>query len=676
MRLVSFIIFAATFFAVCATKTFAQNETEKEPRILLLVDGSSSMLKEWTPNDIRFQAAAKIIDKLMDSVYKVNKDVEFALRVYGHTHPTVDNYCYDTELEVRFSKNNYTQMMLRMAALHPLGVSPIAYSLKEAAEEDLVNTHQYKYSLILITDGGESCEGNICKVMEELLKKKIDFKPYILSLVDYAPLKGQYDCLGEYLLVTKPDDIEPTVGKIVDAYRTTFIQPRSVTKLINTAINNSPSVLKVNTPAFNIDTKIEDDPQPEPVKETPKEQPKPVVVTPPPVLKPEPKPVVVTPKEEPKPVVVTPPKEEPKPTKIQVQDVKTPRQPDILATVPVRKGARMLPVKYFSPSFNRLPIAPYVPYFETEAPAVVKSAPKPMTPPTPMTPPVAINTPPKEVVYKPMNPVTEKKPTPKPVVNTPPSTPPTEKTYSVNREDAKETTLEILFWDGKGTYYETTPEVVLLDPKTGKELYKFWRTITATGAPQPQKAIPPGTYDITITGKKDYLVRNIEIRANQKNIYRLEAAPASLSFFYLGNKDRPVKEYFARVSVAIRKGQIVKQSCTEQLQYPPENYHVEVNTNPISVFNVDLEMGAVMELSIEEDGQIKISNPNKYPLQFQYQHGELYESFQPMNVKGSDSNMEFLIQPGRYKLIYQKMGKPVIKPFIIKSNMIAELTLD
>ena len=75
----------------------------------------------------------------MDSVYSVNKDVEFSLRVYGHQSPTSMNNCFDSKQEVMFSKDNYTQMMLRLAALHPLGISPIAYSIQQAAENDMQN---------------------------------------------------------------------------------------------------------------------------------------------------------------------------------------------------------------------------------------------------------------------------------------------------------------------------------------------------------------------------------------------------------------------------------------------------------------------------------------------------------------------------------------------------------
>ena len=165
-----FGLFLSVFAAVAQEATLP-----KQPRILILLDGSSSMLQPWEKGEQRFKAAAKIIDKLADSLYSINDQVELALRVYGHQHPAQENNCFDTRKEVMFSKDNRAQMSLRVASLNTMGVSPIAYSLKEAAENDLVDIDHYNYSMILINDGGESCGGDICNFVKILLEKKINF---------------------------------------------------------------------------------------------------------------------------------------------------------------------------------------------------------------------------------------------------------------------------------------------------------------------------------------------------------------------------------------------------------------------------------------------------------------------------------------------------------------------
>jgi hypothetical protein len=221
---------------------WGQNNTFIQPRILFLVDGSSSMLESWQANQIRFKAAGKIIDQIVDSIHKVNPNVEFGLRVYGHQHTAQENNCFDTKLEVPFGKSNATQLFLRMNSLKPLGVSPIAYSLKEAAENDLINTSNYNYSLILITDGGESCNGNICEVVKLLLEKKIKFQPYIIGLINYQPLELQYACLGTYLKVTNDAEATLATNTILQAYKPKFLVP----ELKTTTAEDYLSGLKAN----------------------------------------------------------------------------------------------------------------------------------------------------------------------------------------------------------------------------------------------------------------------------------------------------------------------------------------------------------------------------------------------------------------------------------------------
>ena len=616
MRFFTGIIFMAL---IClGSHSYAQQyKKAKNPRILILLDGSSSMIKEWTGDKFRYEAAARIVDRLMDSVYAVNPNVEFALRVYGHQHPTVDNNCFDTKLEVQFSRDNYTQMMLRMAALEPLGVSPIAYSLQQAAEKDLLRLDENKYSLILITDGGESCDGNICAVVEQLLNKKIDFKPYILSLVDYAPLEQQYKCLGDYLLVDKPDKIEPVVGKIVSAYKRTFIQTSTVQQIDKPVIKAQPKIAVVKTPVYKA-----------------------------PVVKEEPKPTPPPKKEEPKPPV--------KKSNIVVEEKQKREKLPLPALGTARR--RILPQMYVTRSLKPVD-------FEYKAPTEPPPPPEPARPSQP--------------VYKPM--VTNRVNTTQVTRNAPSA--PKKVEATVSREEAANTTLKIFFWDGKGKYYQTAPEIVLKDKNTGEDVFKFNRAVDVYGNPRPKEGVPVGNFDLTITGADGYSVP-VEIRPGETNTYKLTVHSASLSFYYRGNEDRPVKEFAARVNKTLKRNAVTKQYCTDRLEYEPDNYHIEINTNPISVRNIDLEIGKVMAIALEEPGKVKIINPKGYKVTgFVYQLGERYKQFTPMNVTGDIIHQEFLIQPGRYKVGYNKTpdipgSKPSVKEFVIKSNIIAEITLD
>src|ERR1700760_4926466 len=101
MRLIGFLVLLLCIF--CDYSTFAQRQGElTQSRILILLDESSSMIQTWPSGKPKYKAADELIVKLMDSIYAVNNQIEFSLRVFGHQHTVEENNCYDTKNEVAF----------------------------------------------------------------------------------------------------------------------------------------------------------------------------------------------------------------------------------------------------------------------------------------------------------------------------------------------------------------------------------------------------------------------------------------------------------------------------------------------------------------------------------------------------------------------------------------------
>jgi hypothetical protein len=644
-----FIIFSLLCGAF--TVNGQQGNELKQPRILILLDGSSSMSQPWANNDPRFKVAGSIVSALMDSIYLVNDQVEFGLRVYGHQFPAQENICTDTRREVPFSKDNRTQMNLRLASLHPYGVSPIAFSLKQAAEYDLVDEVRNAYSIILITDGGESCNGKICDVVQELLQKKIFFKPYILGLVDYAPLKSQYECLGSFLQVTSEKDITPAINTIVEAYRNMLQLPNMISKLtVPTVI--TPRVTKVTKP-IEIST---------PRKDTPVvvQQPiiKPPVVTQPPVVKKD------TPKLVQQPVIKKDTPVVVKPSLIKV----TQSSPVVLDKVDVpfvsvMQSHRQFPLFYITPPPKRLPLPKFV-FITTADPApVVPDKPKP----------------PADAVAMPTKTVT-------PVATTAPKiTPkvdkPKDPTFTTETEDNSETTVEIFFTDGKGVFYRSQPELEMLNHTTGKPVMQFYRTVTTAGNPEPKK-MAAGTYDIRYPGKPKAFVTNIVVVDKKKNKIIVKVPNGSLKFAYEGNPNRPVAEFKARVRRLFDDPlPTVEQRCSDELYYPPGNYHLEINTLPPTVLNTDLDFGSETEVRIAEPGFILFTNTNAMKnISLYAQDGDRLTRFLGFELTGNPEKQKLQLKPGLYEARYNKTSnspyaKETAQKFLIRSNQITEVEL-
>lgn len=208
----------------------------KKTRILFLLDASSSMTYPWSPSYTRFEVASNILLNIMDSVYSINNEIEFAVRAYGTIYPAQLQNCVDTRLEVPFNVQNIDQIKTRLKNLTPIGSSPIAYSLGQASENELDDTRFFDYSVIFITDGGESCNGDVCGIYQKLLMKKISIKPYIIGLDKNEHLQAYYACLGNYIDVSVPEDIQKAVNLIIDANRSIIEKPRQL-KLVTTYSN-------------------------------------------------------------------------------------------------------------------------------------------------------------------------------------------------------------------------------------------------------------------------------------------------------------------------------------------------------------------------------------------------------------------------------------------------------
>ncbi len=608
---------------------FAQKNEVKQPRILILLDGSSSMSYEWTKDESRFKAASRIILALMDSMYKVNKDVEFALRVYGHQYPSQQNNCFDTRLEVMFSKNNIDQMGMRLHALQPIGVSPIAFSLKEAAEWDFEKPLLNAYSLILVTDGAESCSGDICDVVKKLLEKRIDFKPYILSLVDNPALKNGYDCLGNYLPVAQEKDIKPSVGKIVDAYTQMIALQKIDKKLLKEAVVNAPSVLKVDIPQFKVK---QEEPESPPIKETPK--PKPVVSTPPPV--------------------VTPPIKQPEPTK----DL-TNRTNDNLESVKQLPIAtiRQMPVTASSRSFRVAIVttaAKPVKMPRYNVP-VVKDEPAPQ-PKIAAKPPVKQPTPPAEII--------------KPKVIT----------DSSLQNTKKETTLQVYLSDGNRNF-DSAPLMAFIDKTTKKEVFRFQRTVDIGSIPHRQK-VPTGNYYLTIIGSESKYTYDVTIAPNENNAIIIPVSNGTLVFGYEGNDKRKITGYVAKVSRRFdRNATPVLQSVSEERAYEPGTYNVIIETLPPFNRTFDLDIGTQKGIVIPEEGDLVIANDTKIgKVTLYYPIGDRFRAFMSINLDGSGTSHAFRVLPGTYKAGYKKnpelpLQEETMVEFTVKSNIVTNLEL-
>lgn len=199
-----------SFCLLLSATSYAQTPTKT--RILIIFDASGSMttsIEKWT----RIQVAKRMAIKLIDSL-STFKDVELALRVYGHQKSVDQKDCKDSRLEVPFAPNNTVIMKKRVNSLVPKGWTPIAYSLQEC-EKDFPADKGVRNLVIIITDGLEECTGDPCLISQALQKKGIFLKPFIIGLGSSEQFKLKFDCVGTYYDANTEKDFESVVGVII-----------------------------------------------------------------------------------------------------------------------------------------------------------------------------------------------------------------------------------------------------------------------------------------------------------------------------------------------------------------------------------------------------------------------------------------------------------------------------
>jgi Ca-activated chloride channel family protein len=165
----------------------------EKTRILFVLDASGSMLSKWD-GDMRINVAKDKLALLVDSL-KINKNVEFALRVYGHQFDFKLKNCKDSKLEVSFAPNNYLKIKQALTKISPKGTTPIAYSLEQATM-DFPDDKSYRNVIVMITDGIEACEGDPCAISLGLQRRGVILKPFIIGLGVGKDFTQAFACIG------------------------------------------------------------------------------------------------------------------------------------------------------------------------------------------------------------------------------------------------------------------------------------------------------------------------------------------------------------------------------------------------------------------------------------------------------------------------------------------------
>jgi Ca-activated chloride channel family protein len=159
----------AVFLLFLALNLHAQKEPSP---ILFIYDASGSM---WGQMDgkTKKEIASSV---LTSAVNNLPADQNIGLIAYGHRRK---GDCDDIQYLVDLSNNAKEKVTNAVNDINPIGKTPLARSANIAIES--LKTSGRAATIILITDGIESCDGDLCKVITDARASGIDFKLHIVG---------------------------------------------------------------------------------------------------------------------------------------------------------------------------------------------------------------------------------------------------------------------------------------------------------------------------------------------------------------------------------------------------------------------------------------------------------------------------------------------------------------
>ena len=161
---------------------------EKPAPIIFIVDASGSMWGQ-IEGETKMQIAKNVLQELVGNM---PAEQSIGLVAYGHRQK---GDCRDVEYLVAADSEDKTVFKNKMAALKPLGKTPLAYSAKLVIDD--LRKSGAKATIILVTDGVETCDGDLCQLVKEAKAEGIEFKMHIVGFDLKPEEKAALQCAAE-----------------------------------------------------------------------------------------------------------------------------------------------------------------------------------------------------------------------------------------------------------------------------------------------------------------------------------------------------------------------------------------------------------------------------------------------------------------------------------------------
>ena len=182
-----------------------------QPKTMLVLDASGSM---W--GQIGGKPKIAIAREAVASMLDGWNGGELGLMAYGHNRK---GDCADIEVLQAIGPNTAAGIRKQVNAINPKGMTPITASVRMAAQQ--LRFTEQKATVILVSDGEETCSADPCALGKELEAAGVDFTAHVVGFDIEKGSKAdrQLQCLaantgGRYIQARNAAELNKALGEV------------------------------------------------------------------------------------------------------------------------------------------------------------------------------------------------------------------------------------------------------------------------------------------------------------------------------------------------------------------------------------------------------------------------------------------------------------------------------
>ena len=180
--------------------------------VIFIFDASGSMWGQ-VEGKAKIQIAKEV---LTDLIRDIPEGINVGLVVYGHRQK---GDCQDVEELVPLAVLDKDKIIKKIQAINPKGKTPITLSVEKTAEK-LKNVDE-ETSIILVSDGKETCAGDPCELVKQLKASGVKFTMYVIGFDVTVEEKAQLECMatagdGTYHEAKNADELSTAAKQMVE----------------------------------------------------------------------------------------------------------------------------------------------------------------------------------------------------------------------------------------------------------------------------------------------------------------------------------------------------------------------------------------------------------------------------------------------------------------------------